>query len=85
MELHEIRRLPMPWRMLHFTRPAQRWRLAKVLAISRRPASRNSSHPDERTGQVYGSQKARWRIGLYDAFWRDRFDRLEELLKRMDQ
>ena len=24
-------------------------------------------------------------IGLYDAFWRDRFDRLEDLLKRMDQ
>jgi DNA-binding transcriptional ArsR family regulator len=25
------------------------------------------------------------RIGLYGAFWRDRFDRLEDLLKRMDQ
>src|SRR5436305_14401724 len=24
-------------------------------------------------------------IGLYGAFWRDRFDRLEDLLKRMDQ
>jgi DNA-binding transcriptional ArsR family regulator len=24
-------------------------------------------------------------IGLYGAFWRERFDRLEELLKRMDQ
>ena len=24
-------------------------------------------------------------IGLYGAFWRDRFDRLETLLKRMDQ
>ena len=24
-------------------------------------------------------------IGLYSAFWRDRFDRLEILLKRMDQ
>jgi DNA-binding transcriptional ArsR family regulator len=24
-------------------------------------------------------------IGLYGAFWRDRFDRLEALLKRMDQ
>ena len=24
-------------------------------------------------------------MGLYGAFWRDRFDRLEDLLKRMDQ
>ena len=24
-------------------------------------------------------------IGLYGAFWRDRFERLEDLLKRMDQ
>jgi DNA-binding transcriptional ArsR family regulator len=24
-------------------------------------------------------------IGRYSAFWRDRFDRLEDLLKRMDQ
>jgi DNA-binding transcriptional ArsR family regulator len=24
-------------------------------------------------------------LGLYGAFWRDRFDRLEDLLKRMDQ
>jgi hypothetical protein len=24
-------------------------------------------------------------MGLYGAFWRDRFDRLEELLDRMDQ
>jgi hypothetical protein len=24
-------------------------------------------------------------IGLYGAFWRDRFDRLETLLNRMDQ
>ncbi len=24
-------------------------------------------------------------IGRYNAFWRDRFDRLEDLLKRMDQ
>jgi len=24
-------------------------------------------------------------MSLYDAFWRDRFDRLESLLKRMDQ
>jgi|SRR5882724_4617704 len=24
-------------------------------------------------------------IGLYGAFWRDRFDRLDDLLKRMDQ
>jgi DNA-binding transcriptional ArsR family regulator len=24
-------------------------------------------------------------MGLYGAFWRDRFDRLESLLKRMDQ
>jgi DNA-binding transcriptional ArsR family regulator len=24
-------------------------------------------------------------LGLYDDFWRDRFDRLEDLLKRMDQ
>jgi DNA-binding transcriptional ArsR family regulator len=24
-------------------------------------------------------------LSLYDAFWRDRFDRLEDLLKRMDQ
>ncbi|MBU6458894.1 MAG: transcriptional regulator, partial [Bradyrhizobium sp.] len=24
-------------------------------------------------------------MALYGAFWRDRFDRLEDLLKRMDQ
>jgi DNA-binding transcriptional ArsR family regulator len=24
-------------------------------------------------------------LGLYNAFWRDRFNRLEDLLKRMDQ
>jgi len=24
-------------------------------------------------------------LGLYGAFWRDRFDRLEDLLRRMDQ
>jgi DNA-binding transcriptional ArsR family regulator len=24
-------------------------------------------------------------LGVYGAFWRDRFDRLEDLLKRMDQ
>lgn len=24
-------------------------------------------------------------LGLYGAFWRDRLDRLEDLLKRMDQ
>ena len=88
----DLRAAVPQWRTDRVNADGRRRRLAAggVQALGRPQARRSGARKARRTQTHYSAQPQGlaplidW-MSLYGAFWRDRFDRLETLLNRMDQ